>query len=138
MYPAYEPSEIRGVLNEDDAGVGWGRVARTVRNVVDAEQKTSDELDRDENHCHTAEIAIGGGRVVGNPTVELCVDRIGKLEARVEPIDDGGLQAHRGWSVAWRRLALTSSLSGGSRNRNNAAQLISAVKRARIVSRIKM
>src|SRR5439155_13952516 len=88
--------EIRGVLNEDDAGVGWGRVARTVRNVVDAEQKTSDDLDRDENHCHTAEIAIGGGRVVRNPTVELCVDRIGKLEARVEPIDDGGLQSHRG------------------------------------------
>ena len=91
MYPAYEPSEVRGLLDEDDAGVGWGWVARTVGNVVEAEQKASDELDRDEKRCYTAEITMGGGRVVRNPPVELCVDRIGELEARVKPIDDGGL-----------------------------------------------
>src|SRR5205807_3065853 len=66
MHPPYEPSKVRGVLDEDDAGVGRSGVAGTVGNVVEAEQKTSDELDRDEKHRHAAEIAIGPGRVVRN------------------------------------------------------------------------
>ena len=95
MYPSHKPSEIRGVLDEDDACVRRRRVARTVRNVIDTEQKTSHELNRDENHRHSAEISIGGGRIVRDSAVELCVDRIGKLEARVEPIDNGVLQSHQ-------------------------------------------
>jgi hypothetical protein len=39
MYPPYEPSKVRGVLDEEDAGVGWGGVASTVGNVVETEQK---------------------------------------------------------------------------------------------------
>jgi len=91
MHSPYEPSEIRSVLDEDDAGVGRGRVARTVGNVVEAKQETGYELDRNEHRSYTAKVPVGTGRIVRNPPVELCVDRIGELEARVEPIDDGAL-----------------------------------------------
>ena len=87
--------EIRGVLDEDDAGVGWGGVARTVWNVVEAKQKIGNELDRNQDHRNTAEITVAGGRVVRNPAIELGVNRSRELQALVEPIDDGGLQSHR-------------------------------------------
>src|SRR6184192_3454891 len=95
MHSADEPPQIRGVLDEDDAGVGWGGVARTVWNVVEAKQKTGNELDRDQDHRNTAEITVAGGRVVRNPAIELGVNRSRELQALVEPIDDGGLQSHR-------------------------------------------
>src|SRR3989454_10840900 len=117
MHSPYEPSEIRSVLDEYDAGVGRGRVARTVRNVVEAKQETGYELDRDENRRHTAKVSVGAGRIVGNPAVELCVDRIHELEALVEPIDNAGLQSHRanpalGGALRGRRASAAAPETG--------------------------
>ena len=101
-------------LDEDDAGEGWGGVARTVGNVVEAEQKTGDELDHDQDHRHNAEITVAGGCVIRYPTIELGVDRIHELEALVEPIDDGRLQSHLFVAVDQPCYRLSTHWNSGS------------------------
>ena len=78
-------AQVGGVLDEVDACVRRGWVAAAVGHVVDAEQEPGHELDDDQNHCDTAEIAVHGGRVVGYPAVELRVNRLHQLESVIEP-----------------------------------------------------